>query len=279
MRIRSPTWARTTASDSGSAPGIRARLGVSRARFIVLEGVEGAGKTTQIGLLSTWLDGLGVEYVRAREPGGTEVGEAIRGVLLETRDEDVPAETELLLMLGARAAFVRGIVRPALDAGRVVLADRFDFSTFAYQGYGRGIDLDEVKRMNAFATGGLRPDAVLVLDLPAAEGAERQAREGGEADRIEREGTAFLERVRGGYRELADQYAEARVIDARGRPEVVHARLRDLLVGLFPETFAGAQGSCTRPGIPSSSLRAPRSVMSDARSRVVRARKRTGSPG
>jgi dTMP kinase len=216
---------------------------VSRARFIVLEGVEGAGKTTQIGLLSAWLDALGVDHVTAREPGGTDVGEAIRGLLLEHRDEGVPDETELLLMLAARAAFVRRVVRPALEAGRVVLADRFDVSTFAYQGYGRGLDLEAIARMNAFATGDLRPDAVLVLDLPASAGAARQARDGGEADRIEREGTAFLERVREGYRELASARADAHLIDALDTPEGVQRRLRELLSTLFPETFAGSEGS------------------------------------
>ncbi|NNF37506.1 MAG: dTMP kinase [Gemmatimonadetes bacterium] len=216
---------------------------MSVARFIVLEGVEGAGKTTQIRLLSAWLDALGVEYVTAREPGGTEVGEAIRGLLLAHREEGVPDETELLLMLAARAAFVRRVVRPALEAGRVVLADRFDLSTFAYQGYGRGLDLDAVARMNAFATGGLRPDAELVLDLPASAGAARQAQEGSEADRIENEGTGFLERVREGYRELAAERADAHLIDALDTPEGVQRRLRELLSGLFPETFAVREGS------------------------------------
>jgi dTMP kinase len=216
---------------------------VSVARFIVLEGVEGAGKTTQIGLMSAWLDALGVDHVVAREPGGTEIGEAVRAVLLEHREEAVLAETELLLMLAARSAFVRRVVQPALDAGRVVLADRFDLSTFAYQGYGRGLDRDDVTRLNAFATGGVTPDAVFVLDLPASEGAARQAREGHAADRIEGEGAAFLERVRQGYREIAAVRADAHLIDARGAPEVVHARLRGLLGSLFPETFGGRQGS------------------------------------
>lgn len=216
---------------------------MSRARFIVLEGVEGAGKTTQIRLLSAWLAGAGVAHVTAREPGGTDVGEAIRAVLLAHREGDVPPETELLLMLGARAAFVRQVVRPALEAGTVVLADRFDFSTFAYQGYGRGLDLDAVRRLNAFATDGLVPDLYVVLDLPVGEGAARQAREGSERDRIEKEGPAFLERVREGYRALAAQEGRARMVDARGDAETVHRRLRTLLGSTFPETFPGRAGS------------------------------------
>ncbi len=216
---------------------------MSRGGFIVLEGVEGAGKTTQIQLLSAWLAGAGVDHITAREPGGTEVGESIRDVLLAHRSAAVPAETELLLMLAARAASVREVVRPALAAGRVVLADRYDFSTFAYQGYGRGLDLDTIRDLNHFATGGLRPDLYVVLDLPVAEGTARQRREGAEPDRIEGEGAAFLERVREGYRELAAAHGHARMIDARGDAEAVHRRLRELLSASFPETFPGHTGS------------------------------------
>ena len=207
-------------------------------RFIVLEGVEGAGKSTQVRLLSAWLTASGIRHVTAREPGGTPVGEAIRGVLLEARELEVPAETELFLMLGARAAFVRDVVRPALARGEVVIADRFDFSTFAYQGYGRGIPLDDVTRLNEVATGGLRPDAYLVLDVPVDEGARRQEAEGKDPDRIEAAGTGFLERVRSGYLELTLAEGRAHGVDGRGDAERVHDRVRTLLQSLFPETFA-----------------------------------------
>jgi dTMP kinase len=210
---------------------------VGAPRFIVLEGVEGSGKSTQIRLLDAWLGSLGLEHVRAREPGGTQVGEAIRHVLLHGDEEEMPAETELLLMLAARAAFVREVVRPALEAGRTVLADRFDFSTFAYQGFGRGLPLDQVRELNRFATGGLVPDLVVVLDLPPELGRERQAREGKTLDRIERAGPGFMERVRDGYRALAVSEGNARMVDGRGTPEEVHARLRALLESSFPETF------------------------------------------
>ena len=209
-------------------------------RFIVLEGVEGSGKSTQIRLLGAWLESLGLDYVRAREPGGTRVGESIRNVLLHDDGGEIPAETELLLMLAARAAFVREVVRPALEAGRTVLADRFDFSTFAYQGHGRGLPLDQVRELNRFATGGLVPDLVVVLDLPPELGRERQAREGKTLDRIERAGEEFMERVLEGYRSLAVSEGHARMIDGRGTPEEVHARLRALLESRFPETFRPA---------------------------------------
>lgn len=215
---------------------------MSRPRFIVLEGVEGAGKSTQVRLLDAWLEALGVPHVTAREPGGTGLGEGLRTLLLEHRELEVTPQSELLMMLAARAAFVHEIVGPALRDGITVVADRFDFSTFAYQGYGRGLELSEVRRMNAFATGGLTPDLTVVLDLPVGEGAERQNREGRERDRIEREGTAFLERVREGYRALVAETGHARTVDARGSTDEVHRRIRGLLQATFPETFPPGSG-------------------------------------
>jgi dTMP kinase len=209
-------------------------------RFIVLEGGEGAGKSTQAALLSAWLTAAGVRHRLAREPGGTPVGEAIRSVVLGRTDLDIPAEAELFLILAARAAFVRDVVRPALDAGEVVVADRFSLSTLAYQGYARGLDLDDVRHAVTLATGGLEPDLYVVLDVPVAEGAARQ-RQGGKApDRIEGEGEGFLRRVRDGYLDLARREANVRVVSGEGGPEEVHARIRRLLASELPGTFAGA---------------------------------------
>ena len=198
--------------------------------------MEGAGKSTQARLLSQWMDELGIPHTLAREPGGTPVGEAIRAIVLTKGDMTMPPETELFLILGARAAFVRDIVRPALEEGRVVLADRFDLSTFAYQGFGRGLELDQVRRANALATGGLRPALTLVLDLPVEVGLERK---GGAAsgDRIEREGGAFLSKVREGYRQMATDDSVARIIEAEGTPEELQETLRRVLGETFPETF------------------------------------------
>ena len=207
---------------------------------MVIEGVEGAGKTTQVRLLGAWLAAAGVPHLLTREPGGTPVGEAIREVVLGRTELDVPAESELLLILAARAAFVRDVVRPALEEGRVVVADRFEASTFAYQGHGRGLDLETVRLLNAFATGGLRPDALVVLDVPVAEGMARQRREGKAADRMEREGAAFLERVAEGYRRVVEDEPAARRVDARGTPDAVQDRVREALRALLPETFPSA---------------------------------------
>jgi dTMP kinase len=205
--------------DSRGKPGVTGRL-------VVLEGVEGAGKTTQVARLAEWLTESGIPHSVAREPGGTPVGEAIRSVLLDRVELDVPPPTELLLILAARSAFVRKVVRPALERGEVVLADRYEPSTLAYQGYGRGLDLGEIQRLNAFATGGLEADLTVVLDVPVETGLARQAREGKDADRMERGGRAFLERVRTGYRELAARDSRTVLVDARGSSDEVHGVVR-----------------------------------------------------
>lgn len=212
-------------------------------RFLVLEGVEGVGKTTQVALLERWLGELGIPRVVAREPGGTGVGEAIRNVLLHRDELTIPPESELFLLLAARAAFVREIVRPALARGEWVIADRFEFSTFAYQGVGRGLDLDAVRGANRFATGGLQPDLVVVLDLPASQGMARQgAAPGRSADRIEREGVAFLERVREGYRALALGEPGVELVDAGGEPGEVHRGIVECIQARFPETLDSRSG-------------------------------------
>lgn len=205
--------------------------------FLVLEGVEGVGKTTQARLLLEWMEGLGLPACLAREPGGTPSGEAIREILLAREGLHIQAETELLLMLAARAAFVREVVRPLLEGGGIMLADRFETSTFAYQGFGRGLPLEEIRRLNRFATGGLHPDLVLVLDLPWEEGRARQQREGKAADRIESAGGAFLERVRVGYRRLAEGGSDVVLLDGSASPERVQEEIRSILRARFPETF------------------------------------------
>jgi dTMP kinase len=210
--------------------------------FLVLEGVEGAGKTTQARLLANWMGHLGLSVTSTREPGGTAVGEAVRAVLLDRNELDIPAETELLLMLAARAAFVRQVVRPTLAKGGVVLADRFSLSTLAYQGYGRGLDLAEVRRMDAFARGGLEPDLTLVLELSPEEGGKRQRAAGKGRDRMERAGDEFHARVAAGYRELAGSGdARVRALDAQGTPDAVQERVRDALRQAFPGTFPVSQ--------------------------------------
>lgn len=209
-------------------------------RFIVLEGVEGSGKSTQARMLGEYLSARDVPHLITREPGGSAVGEAIRAIVLH--GDDVTARTELLLMLAARATFVEQIVEPALAAGQVVIADRFEMSTLAYQGYGRGLDLEDVRRLNAFATGGLAPGITIVLDVAPEAGVARRAAAGAQADRIEGAGEAFHERVGVAYRLLGSSEPGAVLVDGSASPAAVHASILQLLQGRFPETFTAHTG-------------------------------------
>lgn len=216
--------------------------------FVALEGGEGAGKSTQAALLARWLRDRGVPCTLAREPGSTEVGEAIREVVLARRDLEMPAESELLLILAARAAFVRDVVRPALARGEVVVADRFDLSTLAYQGYGRGLDLSRVRAAMEISTGGLRPDLYLVLDVPVGEGMARRRAAGAGTDRIEGAGAGFLRAVRDGYVELAGSGERVELVSGLGSPGRVHARILRRLRRRLPDVFGPSEDARGRSG-------------------------------
>jgi len=170
--------------------------------FIVVEGPEGAGKSTLTRWLTSQLLAEGRRVLTVRQPGGTPVAEAARKLALKSKHEITPA-AELFLFLAARADLVDRVVRPALDDGQVVLADRYDLSTLAYQVAGRGLPRAEVEAALRLATGGLIPDLTLVLDVPVAVGRERQRRSRKEQDRIEVQDDAFHERVREAYRTAA----------------------------------------------------------------------------
>jgi dTMP kinase len=177
-----------------------------RGLFITFEGSEGCGKSTQISLLDERLRARGRGPLVVREPGGTRVGEAVRRMLLDHPEagSSIRPEAELLLFAASRAQLVRELVRPALDAGTHVIADRFADSTTVYQGFGRGLDPDAVARINAFAIDGCLPDITFVLDMDAAAAHTRALqRSGGRPDRMESEPPDFYERIRDGYRRLA----------------------------------------------------------------------------
>lgn len=208
--------------------------------FLVLEGVEGCGKSTQARRLEAWLAERGIPHRLVREPGHTPEGEEIRRVLLHS--DELPARAELLLMLAARAILVERIVRPAVAAGEVVIADRYALSSMAYQGFGRGLPLEDVRRMNAFATDGLEPDVTIVLDVSPAESAMRRSAAGRHPDRIESAGESFHSRVASGYAELAASETGVERIDGTGDAEEVELRILGLLEARFPETFGPAAG-------------------------------------
>lgn len=205
--------------------------------FLAFEGVEGAGKSTQVARLAAYLEKEGLSVVVAREPGSTPLGERIRATVLGEGDLSVPPVAELFLMLAARAAFVDQVVKPALGAGKIVLADRFELSTLAYQGAGRGLGLEDIRQCNRLATGGLAPDLTLLLDLEPEAGRQRQRLSAKVPDRIERQNSAFHERVACGYHELAAFVGGLVRIDAEGGIDEVHARVRAELERRFPETF------------------------------------------
>lgn len=182
-----------------------------RGIFLSLDGVDGAGKSTQCRLLADWLRGQGYSVTTSRDPGGTVAGERIRGILLD-RDSKLNVLTETLLYMASRSELLDQIIRPALDQGHVVVSDRYLLSTVVYQGHAGALSPDEIWKLGTFATGGLFPDLTLVLDLPLSETLKRRK---GPADRMEAKGEAFLEKVRQGFLAEAQRHPKhMRVIDA-----------------------------------------------------------------
>lgn len=194
--------------------------------FVVLEGPEGAGKSTLAAALVARYRAAGIEPVLVREPGGTPAAEALRAELLDAQREWT-AESELLYMVTARADLVARVIRPALREGRLVISDRFDLSTRAYQGAGRGVDPDYLEWANRAATGGLEPDLTIVLDLPVAAGLARQVAAGKRQDRLDREDEAFHRRVAGYY--LAAVGPQLHHVDATAAPEELLHRSWELI--------------------------------------------------
>jgi dTMP kinase len=214
-----------------------------RGRFVVLEGIDGCGKTTQIQALRAWLPtsglmGQGTGLVVTREPGGTALGAALRSLLLSPPEDAAPSSlSELLLYAADRAQHVEACLRPALAAGDWVLCDRFTGSTAAYQGYGRGLSLATIRQLETMATGGLEADLTLWLDLPLADSLGRRGDR--HADRIEASGEAFLRRVSDGFAHLARERGWQRV-EAALPVEQVTARCRDLVAAHLGQSPARA---------------------------------------
>jgi dTMP kinase len=199
-------------------------------RLIAFEGVEGSGKSTQVELLRRALEDRGVDVLVTREPGGTPVGERVRALLLDPGVELHP-RAEALLFAAARAELVEQVIRPALERGAQVLCDRYLDSSLAYQGGARGLGRNPVEEVNRFATGGLLPDLVVLLDLDPAEGLRRQARH---RDRIEAQDLEFHRRVRDAFRELAAAHpARFAVIDATAPVPEVAARVQAAVLALL----------------------------------------------
>jgi len=208
--------------------------------FITFEGIEGCGKTTQIRMAAAFLKSRGIPAIQTEEPGGTDLGRQIREMVLNRKDYAICAEAELLLFLAARAQHVREVIQPAIDRKTLVLCDRFSDATIAYQGFGRGLDIDALTQINAFAAASLKPDKTFLFDLPPEMGLGRamariaQLDGGPKEDRFEREQIAFHERVRAGYLNLAkDEPGRFILIDASRDIDTVHRQARAHLSALI----------------------------------------------
>jgi len=195
--------------------------------FITFEGPDGCGKSTQIAPLAEYLREKGREVYTTREPGGTEISDQVRQIIMAMKNTSMNPRTELLLFLSARAQLVEEVIRPRLAAGEVIISDRYADSTLAYQGYGHGVDRDVIRRLLEFATGGLKPDLTLLLDVDAETGLRRRQMGGGEWNRLDAYQLEFHRRVREGYHELAALEPERWVtIDGGQPPEMVQLAIQ-----------------------------------------------------
>ena len=203
-----------------------------KGKFITIDGVEGAGKSTQIDLICKHLYEKGIKVVRTREPGGTEVGEKIRSVLLDVENQGMHSDTELLLMFSSRNELIQNKIIPALNDGYWVVSDRFTDASFAYQGGGRMLNLDRIAELEDWVLGDFKPDLTLILDVSVEVGMARiEARAA--KDRIELEEREFFERVRSVFIRRSETFPERiKLIDASGAVDDIHSKIRALIDSL-----------------------------------------------
>jgi len=201
--------------------------------FITIEGPDGSGKSTQARLLADHLAGQGYDVLFTREPGGTEIGDQIRRVIMSLDNKQMSPQAEFLLFSASRAQLVREVIRPKLAAGGMVVCDRFYDSSLAYQGYGHQLDLDQLRSVTEFVTGGLVPDLTLLLDLPSEVGLNRR-REAGLWNRLDDYDLAFHERVRAGYQRLAQAHPKRWVvIDATRSKAEIQSKMQEAVLPLL----------------------------------------------
>ena len=198
--------------------------------FITLEGPDGSGKTGQIPLLANFLRSRGHEVICTREPGGTEIGDQVRKVIMDLSNKGMNARTEILLFQASRVQIVEEVIRPALAAGKVVICDRYADSTLAYQGYGHQTDLEFLQKLLFFVTGGLKPDLTLLLDLDVEVGLKRRQSGFGEWNRLDDYDVEFHRRVRAGYHQLVKLEKDRwEVIDARQPKDAIQKQLQAIV--------------------------------------------------
>ncbi|MFH1227852.1 MAG: dTMP kinase [Planctomycetota bacterium] len=218
---------------------------MKQGKFIVIDGPDGSGKSTQVKLLADYLKRRGHRVCVVREPGSTVISEQVRRILLDTRNKRMTPETELFLYMASRAQLAAEVISPALRQGRIVIADRFLSSTIAYQGYGGGINRDSIRQMGAIATGGLKPDILIILDIKSDAGLNRirkgfalcsqsgmaRGRHRSSFDRMEKKKLAFHQKVRLGFRALGRLGANSALIDADRPASQVHKEVIDIVAG------------------------------------------------
>lgn len=205
--------------------------------FITFEGIEGCGKTTQISLLKEYLEQKGYSVVATREPGGTQIGDSMRTILLDSRNTHIDIKTELLLYEASRAQHIKDVVRPALDKGSIVLCDRFTDATLAYQGYAQRINKDLIERLNQFATDNITPDFTILIDCPVEIGIKRAKKRGATVnqkineDRFEEKNISFHQNVRLGYLQIAECNSNRiHIVDGREDVSTVQQGIRTVVL-------------------------------------------------
>ena len=204
--------------------------------LITFEGIDGSGKSTQIQMLEHEFNMLGVEYKTFREPGGTELSEKIRKILLDKENIELISTAESLLFAAARAQLTAEQIKPAIEKGEFVICDRFTDSTIAYQGYGRGLDIKQLEEINYIATAGLTPDITFILDISPEAAAVRMEAE--VSDRMEETGVEFFRRIRGGYLQIKDQNPNRyRLINGEQSPENVFKEIKEIIMEQFEEVL------------------------------------------
>ena len=207
-----------------------------KGRLVTFEGIDGSGKSTQIGMLENELKKLGVGFKTFREPGGTDLSEKIRTILLDKENIELISTAESLLFAAARAQLTTEQIKPAIKKGVFVICDRFTDSTIAYQGYGRGLDINKLEEINYIATAGLTPDITFILDISPEAAAVRMEAEA--SDRMEEMGIEFFRRIQRGYRQIKDQNTNRyRLINGEQSPENVFNEIKEIIVKQFEEVL------------------------------------------
>ncbi len=218
-----------------------------RGLLITIEGMDGSGKTTQIGLMKAFLEGNNYKVLMTREPGGTVIGEKIRELILDKEHQEMSFIAEALLYSASRAQLVSQVIKPALSRGEIVICDRFVDSSLVYQGKGRGLGYDEVKKINDFATQGLEPDLTLLFNIDPEESLKRISVRGKE-DRLEQEKLPFHQQVHSAYKDLAAMFSDRIIVINAGQPiETIQKEIEDILMSLLEEGDYNEVSNCNCP--------------------------------